>query len=190
MELIDGHNSSTVLGAGTRVWKVIQIVNDAPTGEPVVLKDTWIHEELAREGDTMEQVRQSDPSEQFQRAFSANFLTVLSHGDVLLHPRSQIPYHDRTRYHRENLKAYRKTKPLPDPSLSASRSRPPPPPLSSTESVLTGIRNHYRVVFKEICRPLSRSTPLFEIFTALEQTCVGQYNTTWLSDSVSNNVLL
>lgn len=173
LELIAGDYSSRILGGGTRVWKVVRIVDGAVVGEPVVLKDTWTHEELAAEGTSLGKIRSFDDSENFQRAFSAHFLTVLCHGDVVLVSQDGLPQLDRTRHHRRNFKAYRKKKALPDPGPIPPRPRPAPPPVFVTESVLSGCKAHYRIVFKEVCKPLGRESPLVDVFVALEQTCGG-----------------
>lgn len=155
------------------MWKVVRFVDGEVVGEPAVLKDTWTHEELAAEGTSLEKIRSSDDSEEFQRAFSAHFLTVLCHGDVVLVSRDGSRQLDRTRHHRRNFKAYRKKRALPDPGPIPPRPRPAPPPVFVTGSALSGCKAHYRIVFKEICHPLERESPLVDVFAALEQTCTG-----------------
>lgn len=173
LELISGGHSKAVVQGKTRVWKVVPIINGVPTGQPVVLKDCWIYEELEREGETLRKIQLSENSEEFQRVFSANFLTVISHGEVFVGSNEDALYCDRTINHRRNLKAYVSGKSLPDPGFLVPRPRPPPAPIHQTESNLTGCRVHYRIVFKEICTPLRLSTPLLKVFPALENICDG-----------------
>lgn len=172
VELLSSNSRTAVFGGGTRVWKVLQVIDAAPAGEPMVLKDVWNHAELEREGSALEKIRQSDHSSEFQKSMSANFLTVVCHGDVAIHSREGHSYCDRSLDHVENAEAYLQGKPLPD-----SIDIPPAPPTVpfSEDTPLSGRRVHYRIVFKEICQPLTLSTPLNVAFPVLAQVCGGEF---------------
>ena len=102
------------------MWRVLQVIDAVPVGEPMVLKDVWVHAELEREGSALEKIRQSDCSSEFQESMSANFLTVVRHGDVSIHPRKGSSYCDRTLHHAGNAEAYLQAKPLLDPPADIS----------------------------------------------------------------------
>lgn len=173
LELLSSGRRAAVFGGGTRVWKVVQVIDTIPVGEPMVLKDVWIYSELEREGSTLEKIRQSDRSSEFQESMSANFLTVVCHGDVSIHPRKGFSYHDRTLHHVGNAEAYLLGNPLPDSSIDISPS-PPSIPFSD-DNPLSGCRAHYRIVFKEVCRPLALSTPFDVAFPVLAQIGDGEF---------------
>ncbi|KAJ3543490.1 hypothetical protein NM688_g5849 [Phlebia brevispora] len=194
LKLLCGPGSRTTKGKGTRVWKVVQVVDGVPVGKPAILKDHWVQEEFEREGTTLSRIRQSDDSEDFQRAFSANFLTVLCHGDVVLRSHRHAPYCDRTRLHIRNAKAYKLDVPLPDADFFGPRPHVPYRVVSKEDPYLTGCRVHYRIVFRECCTSLDISTPLPVVFTTLAQICTALkllHQAGWVHRDISlGNIML
>ncbi|KAJ3545073.1 hypothetical protein NM688_g5672 [Phlebia brevispora] len=184
----------SVQGKGTRVWKVVLVVNGVPVGAPAVLKDHWIQEEFEFEGTTLSRIQRSDNSEDFQRTFSSNFLTVLSHGGVIMRSQRHAPYCDRTRQHIRNAKASKLDVPLPDAGFFGPRPYVPSHLVSKQDPFLTGCRLHYRIVFKEYCTALRSSTPLSIVFTALAQLCEALkllHEAGWVHRDISDgNIML
>ncbi|KAJ3529563.1 hypothetical protein NM688_g7837 [Phlebia brevispora] len=197
LSCISHAGSKTVLSKGTRVWRVVSLVNGVPTGEPAVLKDEWVHEELEREGTTLQEIQQYDRSDEFQGTFFKSFLTALAHGDVVLRSPTgaHAPYCDRTRQHDVNARAYVAGMALPDVSLFAPRGVVLAHLVSVGENfALTGCRVHYRIVFKECCAPLTLSMPLHIVFSALGEVCEAlkvMHRAGWVHRDVSiGNIML
>ena len=49
IKLLSAAATAHLLGKGTRVWKAVRLVDGEPTGDPVVLKDSWVDEDRRRE---------------------------------------------------------------------------------------------------------------------------------------------
>ncbi|KAJ3529562.1 hypothetical protein NM688_g7838 [Phlebia brevispora] len=193
LEQIARSRSKHVIGKNTRVWKAVRIVNDVPADDIVVLKDAWVNVELGREGAALDQIQQYDNSEEFQERFSTNFLTVLCHGEVVMHSKRERPHCDRTRDHTRNAEAFKTGKPLPDPDYLVSRPLPVQR-LRLRDPILSGCKVHYRIVFKEYCTSLRLSTPCSRVFTALAQATEALkllHEAGWIHRDVSlNNIML
>lgn len=175
LELISDGPTNSVPGSKTWVWKVVRIVDGVPQGEPMVLKDSWIQEEWAREGDTLERLRQKNDAPDAQKAFARHFLTVVHHGDVIICTRNEPTHMDRTRSHQDNAKAYLSGKPLTDERYSPPGTRPgPPKKVGLHDNPLSGRVVHYRIVYKEICKPLDLAMSLSVVFPALGKACQGE----------------
>ncbi|KAJ3554522.1 hypothetical protein NM688_g3064 [Phlebia brevispora] len=177
LKLIYGGQSATLRRRGTRIWEVVQIINGVPCGSPLVLKDSWIHEESAREGASLRRVQLSHDTDDFLHTFSTHFLTVTCDGDVLLHSSRRPPSRDHSQQH-----------------VKACRLHPPLEIGTSDSSPLSGRKVHYRVVFKELCKPLDLEMPLSDIFRALGQVCIALkllHEAGWVHRDVSmNNIML
>ncbi|KAJ3531368.1 hypothetical protein NM688_g7587 [Phlebia brevispora] len=177
LELIYGGESATRRRRGTRIWKVIRVIDGIPSGEPLVLKDSWIHEESEREGTTLRRIQDCNNTDDFQHNFSTHFLTVVRDGDVILHSSRRPPSRDHSLHH---VQVCRRNRQLGNGT--------------SDSSPLSGRKVHYRVVFKERCRPLHLDIPLSDVFRALGQTCAALkilHEAGWVHRDVSmNNVML
>ena len=66
-ELLSQSSEDATFGKATRVWKAVRLCDGIPIGEPVALKDAWTHEELNREGTSLEVIRGSDNCEAGQK---------------------------------------------------------------------------------------------------------------------------
>ena len=174
LELVSYTRSELEMGKATRIWRAVELRGGSPHGDPVILKDVWRHEELSREGDTLEAIRQSESSPAIQRLLSRRLLTVLHHGDVIIRTEAGRNAHvDRTRLHTDNVVCFRRNQPLVDPRFASPHAQREPhfiPP--DGRRMLLGSRVHYRIVFKEVCTPLTNK-PLDTVLTALADTCEG-----------------
>ncbi|KAJ3543489.1 hypothetical protein NM688_g5850 [Phlebia brevispora] len=173
LELLFKTGHRAIEGKGTRVWKVVRVVNGVPVGKPVVLKDQWVQEEFEREGTTLHRIQQFDRSDGFQREFSTNFLTVVAHGDVVVRSQRHAPHCDRTRLHIRNARAFKLGISLPDAGFFGPRPYVPHWVVSKDNPYLSGCRVHYRIVFQECCTSLDLSTPLPVVLSVLAQVCAA-----------------
>ena len=162
------------MGKATRVWKAVELRKGSPFGKPVILKDGWRHEELSREGDTLQAIRQLATTSPTHERLSRRLLTVLHHGDVVIRSHSgQNPHIDRTRRHTDNAARFLRNEPPVDSRFTVpdAQGEPCGKP-AHVRGMLSGGRVHYRIVFKELCKPLLKQ-PLETVFSALSDTCEG-----------------
>lgn len=174
LELLSCTRGELEMGKGTRVWKAIEVRDGSARGPPVILKDVWRHEELGREGDNLETLRQLEPTPATPRILSQSLLTVLHHGDVVIRSKAgQNPHLDRTRLHTKNALRFLRGESLADTQFTLPEGRVEPPFIpSSGRRVLYGSRIHYRIVYKESCFPIVKQ-PLDVVFKALGDVCEG-----------------
>lgn len=169
----------TACGKATRIWKAIRVQDGLPIENPAVLKDMWVNVELGREGQAMDDIRRCDSSAESQQIFEKSFLTVLHHGDVIIHSANGCdpPHVDMTRLRTKNPLELLHGKSLSDPQIP--KPSPDSAPSSDGDSTrgLCGQRVHYRIVFAELCKPLRSEESLAVIFLALSQVCQGKCGT-------------
>ncbi|KAJ3531026.1 hypothetical protein NM688_g7632 [Phlebia brevispora] len=181
LSLVFGGQSGTARRRGTRVWKVVEMADGVPRGEPLILKDSWNHEELSREGVNLERIRERDESTEFQNAFRTNFLTVVCHGNVLMRSTRGPSPLDCSQQH---SRAYRQ----------AASSKNAHPSAFYSSHKLSGRKIHYRIVFKEHCQPLTLTMPLGQVFTVLGEACQALkilHESGWVHRDVSiGNIML
>ncbi|THG98583.1 hypothetical protein EW026_g3618 [Hermanssonia centrifuga] len=194
LEVLFDSAASVMHGPGTRVWKVVQIVDGHDYGDPVVLKDCWVSCDRQREGTIHEKLRNAKPSDAFREAFDDSFLTVELHGDVIIDPGMQRQP-DRT--------------PLILPPEEMKKKGYNIPPVSATlkpraaKSLWREItytksspqrKVHYRIVFREICKPIKGATSLQDVFKTLGEVCSAlklMHQTGWVHRDVSvGNILI
>ena len=175
LDLISSTRVEREAGKSTRIYEAIEVRDGTPHGEPVVLKDVWRHEELGREGDTLGAIRQCDPSQAARDLISRRTLTVLHHGDVVLRtPSVPHPYVDFTREHSQNAVRFLQHRPLTDSRfMHPSEEIEPHYVPEDGRRIFLGRKFHYRVVFKELCRPLFEQ-PLAAVFASIRDICEGK----------------
>ena len=142
-------------GKGTRAWKAVEVIDGKECGRPVVLKDAWVDIARPQEGETTARVceiaRPAGPDSELQ----GSFLTVDCHGDVYLDDERSVI--DCTR--RFCLKD--------GATVCVETPQHRSTPLDDTQVALSRCLVHYRIVFQEICSPISEETSAAMIFRAL-----------------------
>ena len=144
--------SHCVVGRGTRVWKVREV--DSATGdmvgEPLVLKDAWVDKHREREGNINARIRESAStlSAADRAQLDKILLTVLCHGDVVVAG-------------------------APDRTIATLDARSPTAE-HGTAAPSDRDQAHYRIVFREVCIPLSEELALSTVFGALADVCEGE----------------
>ncbi|KAI0924108.1 hypothetical protein AcV5_010537 [Taiwanofungus camphoratus] len=167
-------------GRGTRVWEAKKLENGEECGEPVALKDSWIDSDRTREGILYGELRDSDTSTDFQEAMKTFIMTVICDGDVYIN--GEI---DDTR----TLMTRGQRIPRDCSRFTVQLTRPPAAQISHSSRLATGYHHspeeyrgrhsapprvyhpkaHYRIVFKEVCKPISTVTSLATVFKLLSQ---------------------
>lgn len=148
---------STLRSRVTRVWKVVRVEDGREVGEPVVLKDTWIDPERSSEGDILANIVADQPVEDQDKTRDL-FPDIECHGKVYLDDG------------RHTLDAGR----------SFTMANPSDEQLPDVESIWYRIATqkgpvHYRIVYKDVCKPLDKETSLATIFRALSRTGFGEH---------------
>ncbi len=189
LELISDYGADALIGPAGRVWIAQRVVSGQLMGDPAILKDIWIEDDRKREGDIIREIYDSLPSDD-QPEPSKPFLTVLCHGDVLVpsadnttHPDNHT-LHLHGRFLSETCPIYRFT----PAALRKTASRPLKGAVGThyTEAMLheryiepnlipISPRTHYRIVFKEVCRPIHDEISLPAVFKGLSQMPYGKY---------------
>ncbi|THG93527.1 hypothetical protein EW026_g7730 [Hermanssonia centrifuga] len=166
VKMISGVGAESVQGRGTRVWLAVRIVKGKLRGVPVVLKDSWIDHDRKREAIILEEINDAPHCEELVPFARKVFLTVEAHGDV--HIDRQVD-HTCELIMRVVMKPKR-AKPFSVRagtgfiSLTTRHEARKPEPTDFDDKV------HYRIVFKEQCKPINEETSLRLIFKALGQT--------------------
>ncbi|KAI0943401.1 hypothetical protein AcW1_002572 [Taiwanofungus camphoratus] len=163
------------LGRGTRVWEARKVVGNKEYGDSVALKDSWIDSDRDREGDLSASLRDSAASEEDREDIDARFLTVLHHGDVYIDGNADDTRTLMTRSMEIPSECSRYNVQIPPEGIwSGSNTgtghyRTPqeynqemiePPPMHHPKA-------HYRIVFKEVCKPFYKITSLALILKVL-----------------------
>lgn len=179
IEILASRDPDMLFGRGTRVWKAVHIEDGQTVCEPVALKDAWVDLERMPEGTIFDKVRLVTPVEHEQPV--GNFFpSVECHGDVFLNDgsseildcthtfseagvRLDIPSISRT----QRLQ-YLDGESPPNDNATPRISHP------SAEYQKPKCLVHYRIVLREICKPLSEETSLSSIFRALAQITLGK----------------
>lgn len=142
----------------TRVWKAVRLEDGQEVGDAVVLKDTWVYYERSSEGDILGELIADQPEEDRDK-IRGFFPTIECHGKVYLdNERTEL---DEARSFVVNLDSIEE----PD-----TRSRP-----SWYQTTTQKGPFHYRIVFKDVCKPLDKETSLSAIFHALSQTALSKF---------------
>lgn len=170
--LLAEREPDALYGKGTRVWKAVQIVDGRETGDHIALKDAWVAAEQPLEGTVFSQLfnacHSTDPSQQINNSL----VTVEAHGDVLMGGVLDVtPNISRTggRFR----KSFETRADLLE-FIERNRNLYPAASWPSSSRLHTPCLVHYRIVYKEVCKPLSEETSLVVIFRALAQIALSK----------------
>lgn len=171
--LIAESSETSNSGKGMRVWRAVELRDGVPHGDTVVLKDMWRHDELGQEGSNMRTIAESGRSRKAHDELRHGVLTVLHHGDVIIHVEGEEPHKDRLGTHLEDYKKQRgptqQLKKVAQMFMTSWR-RPTDP------SEMSGRRTHYRMVVKEYCTPLRDVRwDCSKVYPALAEVCGGTF---------------
>lgn len=160
-ELLSEIGAIDMIGKGTRVWSTVELKDGEECGEEVVLKDGWVDCERTPKGIITEEVHNADRGLHQGASDHGPFPTVICHGDVFVDKdRTQI---DCTRFRVGEDGLVTSFLSLPDlPGRDEARKRP------------SGHKVHYRIVFKDVCAPMSDETSVTVIFRALSNITHGR----------------
>ncbi|KAF7799156.1 hypothetical protein EIP86_010387 [Pleurotus ostreatoroseus] len=182
VELIYDKSVDTMNGPGTRMWTVQELV-DSNVGDTLyTLKESWVPEDRAREGDILHALSTARPWDVAHAAtVDECFLHVLCHGDVQIEGQRDS--------------TYMMLRNAPFPPESSRLPLVPPPrevqkgPRGCAETVAeqnwTALRGktlppitplpavRYRIVYTEVYTPLYKETKLDTIFWSLASACAG-----------------
>ena len=178
LDLITSSHNEPINGKGTRVWRVVELRDGEPYGDPVVLKDVWRHGELAQEGSVIKSIRDLDLSHDERVLIDEHLPTVLHHGDVVIHPTASngVAYLDSTQTHIRNFYTLCVGMPVDGPLLFPPGTRLGPyfgSGPSRDRREIRGRMIHYRIVFKEHCTPIRHEKSPSVVLNMLAGICEG-----------------
>ncbi|KAF7790435.1 hypothetical protein EIP86_001390 [Pleurotus ostreatoroseus] len=164
-----------LLGKGTRVWKAVLLDKGEPQGEPVILKDAWVDADREIEGNILKYVRALPVNTETHTPMylEGAFPTTVCHGYVFV---------DADRTHVDSVRSHF---PADDITEEQDESIPPFGLRSSSQHEQSvappGSRSrrwwaHYRIVFKEVGKPLSQAQTIPVIFKTLAQIAYALYH--------------
>lgn len=161
IELLSAIGIHKLWTKGTRVWKVIHIVDGEGHGDAVILKDSWVDEGRERETATLSHFRYIDHSEEFRQTVEKYFLTLECFGDVYIH---STPDPDRVDSTRTNCVFQYISETGAESKNAILRSK-------------IHHKVHHRMVIKEVCEPLHMEVSLLRIFAVLDEISIGKSHT-------------
>lgn len=160
ISVLSDHTARDVLSRASRVWKAVRLVDGEETGEPVVLKDSWVDGTREREGDVHAKVMQGILAAGREQEAKNLFVTVQAHGDVYV-----AGSQDRT----PSFLSQRR-----EPSLKSNDSTAPGPSSGkASEWIQSRYQVHHRIVFNEVGQPLDEVTSLETVFKVLQDVLRG-----------------
>ncbi|KAJ3541551.1 hypothetical protein NM688_g6067 [Phlebia brevispora] len=172
----------TIHGKGTRVWKVIEVKDGHEVGVPVVLKDSWVDPDRRAEGTIIEDVRSRSSSS--DGTLDPPCPTVECHGDVYLDNEGRKILDCTRRSGEDGLFT----------SVAVGSRGQIGCTAGESEAAAAGHLVHYRIVFREICRPLEDETSLSTVFRALSRASLALrdiHGAGWVHRDISTgNILL
>ncbi|KAI0946809.1 hypothetical protein AcW1_010386 [Taiwanofungus camphoratus] len=165
IKILADFGADALQGRGTRVWEAKKLENGEECGEPVALKDSWIDSDRTREGTLSKALRDSDASADFQDAMRRFLLTVICDGDVYINGEVD---------HTRTLMTRGQGIPNDCSEFIVHLTRLPRAKSSRSSRLATGYHHsqeeytgellnpprvyhpkaHYRIVFKEVCKPI------------------------------------
>ncbi len=183
VRIISSYGADPLRGRGTRVFEAVELDgNGEPIGSHVVLKDTWIDNDRAREGNILTSLHLAAQGEDKQ-LMEKSFLTTICHGDVwtgfgLLDDNAKTLMRglDIEKDRDSLFQLQRKS------TIQRGRSAPRSESLRASSSVQVPHSNktyahktHYRIVFKEIGTTIDRVRSLPEVMKVLTETAGGAF---------------
>lgn len=185
LKLTSDKDADLLFGRGTRMWKVLALdEHGRTTGLPLTLKDSWIDEDRLREGAIYDLFRSKNQTPAFERFLADFFMNVTTHGEVYIEEEAAI---DNSRYLiargaiiPEDCKRFLFGRPQGQQRKVAVGHHFVQDSLRTADFPDLLVRHpktHYRVVFKEVCKPLYELPTLRDIFEALGQACLGMCGT-------------
>lgn len=181
-KILSNVGAEALRGRGTRVWRVRKLVDGLPTGDGMVLKDSWIDDDRIREGDILAKMRASASDPIQKEIFETHFLHVECHGDVyignhadhtgtLLRRGAQVP-DDSALFSLERTKsrgaAEKVTKPPIGSGITQETRNKEDEPIEFDDKA------HYRIVFKEVATGIDSLVSGPEIVVYLRQVLLGK----------------
>lgn len=176
--MISNIGADTLRGRGTRVWEVIELDNGGKEkgGRTFALKDVWIDDGRAREGDILEKIRHTvkDRSRVLD-IVNTYFLTTFTHGDVFVGGDA-----DKTRrwtMPTDSNVLEVKTTPKEFGRIASNLapvgaiSVDPNSKMQALQSFST--KSHYRIVFNEVGKTIREVESLRTVFKCLTEAVVG-----------------
>ena len=151
-KLLSSNVADRITGRGTCIWEVIRLEKGVEVGDSAVLKEAWVDEYRLREGNIIAQIRKCAVDDATKSDVQKVLLMVLTHGDVAV----------------EGLRDCTRTMVLPD----GDEHNGPVDDLKSP-SISSRRQIHYRIVFKELCKPLREETSLKTVFGVLADASNG-----------------
>lgn len=160
LELLSAIGLQKLWTKGTRVWKVVRVVNGESHADVAILKDSWVDEGRERETATFNRFSSIAHPEEYRHTVKKSFLTLECFGDVYINSDLGSNRLDSTRL---NCVAQRTAE-----TEQASKN--------TTHRPLAQIHHkvHHRMVVKEICEPLHTETSLLRIFTVLDEVSLSK----------------
>ncbi|KAJ3555204.1 hypothetical protein NM688_g2708 [Phlebia brevispora] len=182
LSLLSDSGALEVNSRGTRVWKAVLVEDGRVVGSPVALKDCWADANRTCEGTVIDLVRTavstSTRATEWSRLLHEAFLTVRHHGYVFLDDA------------RESMDCTLLFPPDDDPVGQPTKHAE----TGCSHERSTVAKNHYRIVFAEVCQPLRGETSLAKVFKTLASTAYVlemMHYTGWIHRDISTgNILL
>lgn len=194
--LISACCAEAIRGRGTRMWEVKEVKRGKMTGEPMMLKDSWIDSDRPREEVVIKKI--SGDAKRFENPEDKDLLQqslpkpVIA-GDVWIGDDVDITICGRERTFGSLSRFNLVRPPVAYNTDSSTDTEPTPPPAGSsvpTASVQGNVahhngatekpvavcrsKTHYRVVFSEVCEVLHEIDSLPDILYTLCKVCEGK----------------
>ncbi|CUA74096.1 Lon protease [Rhizoctonia solani] len=180
LETISEVKADSMVGPGTRVWKVRKLVDGNLVGPCYILKDTWMHEDREPEHTVLKEIREAQPS------YAQHFLTPIDHGFAYSVTNEPDNTHDTLR--RVELKPTNKSIPMhseTEETVKSARNHGAghlgdvrvlhPGGHRDFRYLSKHPRQHYRIVFKEIGKPVHQLHKWTDVFIAIQGAWEGLY---------------
>ena len=169
VELISYDGAQHVFSNANRSWIGLELDEDGkPFGEPVTIRDYWVHDKRRREGDTVAAIREAAKNSgnaKYVKTIEDHLVQVVCHGDV---------YIDGVRDN--TTTALRRGSPLPQDHGSFSlagedngKDEPHCSLKSNKELTADESLSHYRIVYKGIGNTIEEPIYMYDLLAYLPQ---------------------
>jgi hypothetical protein len=169
--LLFDSSAAALRGRGTRVFEAYRLEGDTEVGAPVAIKDVWVDANKAREAAILTRLLE-EASDDDRDLIKQYFLTVLSHGDVMIGGKVD---HTRDLIMRQQDIPSGERFWLPDNSSEPRSGHVSDIGLSLPNRPFFP-KVHYRIVFEEVCVPVRTVMVLGVVFNALRDGAAGTNN--------------